>query len=49
MNLKLFGNHGAIHMFEKKFNKYSEEINPLVIHRNIRGCILKVNPEGLGW
>ena len=34
----------------KKFKKHSgENINPLGVHRNMRGCILKVNSEGLGW
>ena len=31
INLKLFCKHGGIYRFENKFNKYSEEINPLVI------------------
>ena len=33
----------------KEFNKYSGEINPLGVHRNMRGYILDVNSEGLGW
>ena len=34
----------------KKFKKHSgENINPLGVHRNMRGCILEVNSEGLGW
>ena len=40
---------GGIRKFEKKIKKYSGEINPLGIHRNIRGCVLEVNSEGLGW
>ena len=24
------------------------EINPLRVHRNMRGCIFDVNPKGLG-
>ena len=47
MNLKSFCNHGGIYRFEKKFKKYSGEINPLGVHRNIRGHILEVNSEGL--
>ena len=49
MNMKLFCNHGAIYTFEKKFKKYSGEVNPLGVHRNMRGCTLEVNFEGLGW
>ena len=47
MNLKVFCNHGGIYRFEKKLKKYSGEINPLGVHRIIRGCILEVNSEGL--
>ena len=43
MNLKLVLNHGGIYRFEKKFKKYSGEINPLGVHRNMRGCIFEVN------
>ena len=49
MNLKLFHSHAGIYRFEKKFKKYSGEINPLGDHRNMRRCILEVNSEGLGW
>ena len=49
INLKLFRNHGGIKRLEKKFKKYSGEINPLWVHRNMRGCILKINSEGQGW
>ena len=49
MNLKLFCNHDGIYRFEKKFKKYPREISLLRIHRNIRGCIIEVNSEGLGW
>ena len=38
INLKLFGNHGGIFRFRKKFKKDSGEINPLGDHRNMRGC-----------
>ena len=31
----------------KKFKKDSEEINPLGVHKNMKGCILEVNYEGL--
>ena len=24
-------------------------INPLGVHRNMRGCILEISCEGLGW
>ena len=33
----------------KKFKKYSGEIKSLGVHRNMRGCILEFNSEGLGW
>ena len=49
MNLKQLCNHGGIYRFQKKIKKYSGEINPLGIHRNIRQRILEVNSEGLGW
>ena len=48
INLKLFRNHGGIYRFRKKFKKVSGEINPLGVHRNMRGCILEVHCEGLG-
>ena len=32
----------------KKSNKDSGEINHLGVHRNMRGCILEINCEGLG-
>ena len=44
-----FCNHGGKYRFEKKINKYSEEINPLQVHRNMRGCVLEVNAEGPGY
>ena len=31
----------------KKIKKDSGEINPLEVHRNLRGCILEVNCEAL--
>ena len=34
--------------FGKKFKKDSGEINPLGAYRNMRGCILEFNCEGLG-
>ena len=40
---------GYTGLIEKKIKKYSGEINPLGVHRNIRGCILELNSEGLGW
>ena len=49
INLKLFRNHGRIYKFEKKFKKYFGEINALVVHRNLRGCILEVDTEEIGW
>ena len=48
MNLKLFCKHGGIYRLQKKFEKYSGDINHLVIHKNMRGCILEVDSEGLG-
>ena len=48
-NLKLFCNHGGIYRFKKKFKKYSGKTNTLGVHRNIRGCILEINCEGLVW
>ena len=33
----------------EKLKKYSREINILRVHRNIKGCILEVNFEVLGW
>ena len=48
ISLKLFRNHGGIYRFEKKSKKHSGRINLLGVHRNIRGCILEVNSEGLG-
>ena len=42
-NLKLFPNHGGIYRFRKKSKKDSGEINPLGVHRNMRGCILEVS------
>ena len=35
MNAKLFYNHDGIYMFEKKFKKYSGQINPIGVHRNL--------------
>ena len=49
ITLKLFHNHGGIYRFRKKFKKDSGEINPLGVHRNMRGSILEINCEGLGW
>ena len=39
VNLKLFCNLGRIYRFRKKFKKNPGEINPLGVHRNMRGCI----------
>ena len=47
MNLKPFCKHDGINRFEKKFKKYSGEMNDLGVHRIIRGCTLEVNSEGL--
>ena len=33
----------------KKFKKDSGGIDPLGVHRNMRGCILEINYELLGW
>ena len=33
--MKLFGNHGGIYRFRRKFKKDSGEIKPLRVHRNI--------------
>ena len=49
INLKLFHNHGGIYRFRKKFKKDSEKMNPLGVRRSMRGCILEVYYEGLGW
>ena len=35
INLKLFGNHGGICSFRKKFKKGSAEMKPLGVHRNM--------------
>ena len=35
INLKLFGNHGGISRFRRKFKKDSGEIKPLRVHRNM--------------
>ena len=37
------------HVFKKKFKKDFGEINPLGVHKNVRGSILEINCEGLGW
>ena len=44
MNLKLFHYHGAKYRFEKIQKSLWRE----GVHKNMRGCILKVNSEGLG-
>ena len=49
INLKLFRNRRGIYRFKKKLMKYSWKINPLGVHRSMRGCILDVNSEGRGW
>ena len=33
--MKLFGNHGGIYRFRRKFKKDSGEIKPLGVHRNM--------------
>ena len=48
INLKLFCKHRWTYKSKKKFKKYSEEIKPLGVHRNIRVCILQINSEGIG-
>ena len=51
INLKLFGNHGGIYRFRRKFKKDSGEIKPSGVHRNmIIGnwqyiCLYFVNPD----
>ena len=40
INLKLFPNCGGIYRFRKKFKKDSRKMNPLGVHRNMRGRIL---------
>ena len=37
VNSNLFRNHGRIYRFDKKFNKYCGEINPLGAHSYIGG------------
>ena len=34
---------------EKNVKKYSREINPSGVDRNMRKCVLEVNSDGLGW
>ena len=46
---KVFPKHDGISRFEKRFKRYYGDINPLGVHRNMRGCILEVNSERLGW
>ena len=29
--------------------KYSRELNLLRVHRKMRGCIIEVNSEEIGW
>ena len=48
MNFKVFCNHDERQMSEKKINKYSGEINPLGVQKNMRGIMPEVNSEGLG-
>ena len=49
INLKLYSNHGGIYRFMKKFKKDSGGIDLLGVHRNMRGCILEINCELVGW
>ena len=49
INLKLFHNRGEIHRFRKKIKKDSGKINLLGVYRNMRGFILEINCEALGW
>ena len=49
ITLKLFHNHEGIYRFRKKFKKDSGEINPLLVHRNMRMWIFVTNCKGLGW
>ena len=49
INLKLFCNHAGIYRFRKKIKKDSGEINPLGVHRNMKGCIFEVYCEWQGW
>ena len=49
ITLKLFHNHGGIYRSRKKIKKDSGEINPLLVHRNMRVCIFETNYKGLGW
>ena len=48
---KFFRNYGGAYRLEKKIQeiKYSGDINPLGVHRNMRRCIPKVNSEALAW
>ena len=38
-----------IYSLRKKLKNYSGEINPLGVHRTMRGCILEISLERLGW
>ena len=49
INLKLLRKHGGMYRLRKKFKKDSGDINSLGVYRNIRGCILEINCEGLAW
>ena len=49
IKLNLLYHYVRVYRFERKFMKYSGEINPLRVHRNIAMCILEVNSEGLRW
>ena len=48
IHFKIFPEHGKIYRFQRKLNKDSgERVKSYKIYRNMRKCILKVNPEGL--
>ena len=49
MNLKLFRNHGGIYRFKKRIQEIFWRGKLLGVLRNMRGYILEVNSEGLGW
>ena len=42
-------NFGEILKVPERFKKDFGETDPLPVHKNMRGCILEINCEGLGW
>ena len=46
---KSFCKHGGICRFDKKIQEIFVREKTLRAHRNMRGCILEVDSEGIGW